>query len=92
VPLIVWQMAVRIRRLISRQRSKPIRHWLAAIFFPVLISLLAATVLAALIALTALAVGVAGGIARLWRALAIVFSNGNAIRSRFPACHPGIWA
>ena len=81
-------MAVRIRRLISRQRSKPIRHWLAAIFFPVLISLLATTVLAALIALTALAVGVAGGIARLWRALAIVFFRWQRYQEPIPCMPP----
>ena len=71
-------MAVRIRRLISRQRSKPIRHWLAAIFFPVLISLLATTVLAALIALTALAVGVAGGIALAWWGLRLTKFEKNS--------------
>lgn len=91
VPLIVWRIAVRIRRLISRQRSKPIRHWLAAIFFPVLISLLATTVLAAPIALTALAVGVAGGIALAWWGLRLTkFEKNSEGYFYTPNAHIGI--
>jgi hypothetical protein len=66
VPLIVWRMYARIRRLIGRQRSKPVRHWLAAIFFPLLILLLAATALAAPMALAALVAGVVVGVALAW--------------------------
>jgi len=91
VPLIVWRIAVRIRRIISRQRSKPIRHWLAAIFFPVLISLLATTVLAAPIALTALAVGVAGGIALAWWGLRLTkFEKNSEGYFYTPNAHIGI--
>ena len=91
VPLIVWRIAVRIRLLISRQRSKPTRHWLAAIFFPLLISLLATTVLTAPVALTALTVGVAGGIALAWWGLRLTkFEKNSEGYFYTPNAHIGI--
>ena len=91
VPLIAWRIAVRVRRLIGRQRSKPIRHWLAAILFPLLISLLAIMVLATPIALTALAVGVAGGIALAWWGLRLTkFEKKSEGYFYTPNAHIGI--
>ena len=62
VPLIVWRMASRIRRMIGRQQSKMWRHWAAAIFFPLLIVLLTFSALMEPWGLTALGAGVAVGI------------------------------
>jgi len=42
IPLIAWRLYYRVRRLIGRQRSKAWRHWFAAIFFPLLLAMLAA--------------------------------------------------
>lgn len=65
VPLIAWRMYRRFRRLVGRQRSRPWRHWAAAILLPLLAVLVALP--AALppdpLALAALAAGGATGIA-----------------------------
>ncbi len=91
VPLIVWRIAVRIRRLIGRQRSRPVRHWLAAIFFPLLILLLAVTVLTTPVALTALAVGAASGIALAWWGLRLTkFEKSSDGYFYTPNAHIGI--
>jgi len=34
IPLILWRLYSRYRRLVSRQKSRAWRHWAAAIFFP----------------------------------------------------------
>ncbi len=91
VPLVVWRMYARIRRLIGRQRSKPVRHWLAAIFFPLLIALLALTALAAPVSLAALAVGVGGGIALAWWGLRLTqFEKTSEGYFYTPNAHIGI--
>jgi hypothetical protein len=41
VPLVGWRVYRRVRNLIGRQRSRLWRHWSAAIFFPLLLGLLA---------------------------------------------------
>jgi cytochrome b561 len=61
-PLIVWRLYSRIRRLIGRQRSRPWRHWVAAILFPVLLLLIALSAWGAPLALAGLLAGVAIGI------------------------------
>ena len=43
LPLVVWRLYTRTRRLIGRQRSVAWRHWSAALGFPSLILLLAGT-------------------------------------------------
>jgi hypothetical protein len=40
VPLIAWRLYSRIRRLVGRQHSRPWRHGMAAILFPLLLVLL----------------------------------------------------
>ena len=62
VPLILWRLYRRVRRLVGRQRSRAWRHWVAAIFFPALLALLAAAAFSSPLALAALAAGVATGI------------------------------
>jgi hypothetical protein len=37
VPLIIWRLRARMKRLIGRQLSKAWRHWAAVIFFPIVI-------------------------------------------------------
>ena len=46
VPLILWRVYARVRRNIGRQRSRAWRHWTGAIFFPLLVVLIALTALA----------------------------------------------
>jgi hypothetical protein len=59
VPLIAWRLYSRVRRLIGRQRSRPWRHWMAAVMFP-----LVAVMLALAAAHNPLALGMlAGGLA-----------------------------
>ena len=40
VPLIAWRLYARIRRLVGRQHSRPWRHGMAAILFPLVFLLL----------------------------------------------------
>lgn len=63
VPLIAWRLYSRIRRLLTRQKSRRWRHWIAAVFFPFLIAMLALATMLHPFAFAALALGVAGGIA-----------------------------
>lgn len=60
--LVVWRLYSRIRRLIGRQRSKLWRHWLGAIFLPLLLAFLAVGTLATPDGLAALLAGTACGI------------------------------
>jgi hypothetical protein len=62
IPLIIWRMYKRIRRLIGRQQSRPFRHWVAVIFLPVFLVLLMFVSLGSPWALAGLAAGVAVGI------------------------------
>jgi cytochrome b561 len=61
VPFILWRLYSRYRRLVSRQKSRPWRHWMAAIFFPSILALLAATSLVHPLSEVALAGGAAIG-------------------------------
>ena len=45
VPLIIWRLYRRFRKLVGRQRSKAWRHWTGAILFPFLILVLALPIL-----------------------------------------------
>ncbi|MEQ1519198.1 MAG: hypothetical protein ABL931_22195, partial [Usitatibacteraceae bacterium] len=60
---IVWRLYSRIRRLIGRQRSRAFRHWAAAIFFPLLVVLVAVGAMRSPLAEGALLAGVACGVA-----------------------------
>ena len=62
VPLIAWRMYRRVRRLIGRQRSKAWRHWTAAIFFPLLLAMLALGALVRPASLAILVVSAAIGV------------------------------
>jgi hypothetical protein len=61
VPLIVWRMYSRVRRMIGRQRLSRVRPWIPVCLFPMLVLLLAFLSRAHPIALAALAGGVAAG-------------------------------
>ena len=60
--LIAWRIFARIRRLIGRQKSRLWRHWMAVIFLPFLVVLLALGTVGAPLGLAALAIGTACGI------------------------------
>ena len=62
VPLVLWRIYSRIKRLTTRQRSRTWRHRTSLVFFPLLLALLAVGALAAPMALAALAAGLALGI------------------------------
>ena len=66
IPVVLWRMYQRIKRLVGRQQSKLSRHWTAAVLFPLLVLMLGAAVFrnsAALISLCAGSIiGVAGGL------------------------------
>jgi hypothetical protein len=63
IPLIAWRLYRRVRSNIGRQVSRMRRHWTAAIFFPVVATMVALAALAHPQALAGLALGLAVGIA-----------------------------
>ena len=91
VPLIVWRMYSRIRRLIGCQRSRAWRHWAAAIFFPLLIILLGLGALGATLAVGALVAGLAAGIGlAVWGLQLTKFEKTDAGYFYTPNAHIGI--
>ena len=59
---IAWRVYRKVRRMVARQRLKPVRAWLTLIFFPLLLALLVLTAWAAPMNLAALlGGGVLGG-------------------------------
>ena len=63
VPLIAWRMYSRVRRMIGRQKSKPVRHWIAAILFPLILAMLALGTLARPATFAILAAAIVVGVA-----------------------------
>src|SRR5437870_10368641 len=63
VPLVLWRLYRRIRRLIGRQKSRAWRHWVSVILLPVVLALLATLALSSPPAFAALAAGVFTGAA-----------------------------
>ena len=61
VPVILWRLYARYRRLVSRQKSRAWRHRAAAIFFPAILALLAVTSLVHPLSEAALGGGIAIG-------------------------------
>jgi hypothetical protein len=62
VPLILWRMYGRIRRLVGRQRSVAWRHWTAVVLFPMLLLLLATGAVGKPMTLASLVIGVVVGV------------------------------
>jgi ABC-type arginine transport system permease subunit len=62
IPLVLWRVYARIRRMVGRQQSRPWRHWVAAIFFPLVLALLAAAALRDALAIASLVAGIVAGI------------------------------
>ena len=63
IPLLVWRIYSRLKRMMGRQRSQLWRHWAAAILLPLLIAGLAIGARSDLLALSCLG---AGAIAGAW--------------------------
>ena len=61
IPLILWRLYSRIRRLVGRQKSRLWRHWVAVTFFPLIVVLLGIVALHNAITLASLVAGVAIG-------------------------------
>jgi hypothetical protein len=62
VPFIAWRMYSRVKRLMSRQKSRLWRHWAAAIFFPLLLLMLGFVAMRNPLSLASLAGGLAAGV------------------------------
>ncbi len=63
IPLIIWRVYARIRRMVGRQRLSKVRPWITLIVFPLIIALLALATLPRPERLAILAGGLAIGIA-----------------------------
>jgi cytochrome b561 len=63
IPLILWRMYSRVRRLVGRQKSVAWRHWTAALLFPVLLLALLASAIGRPMTEAALGGGVIVGVA-----------------------------
>lgn len=61
IPLILWRMYSRVRRLVGRQRSIAWRHWTTALLFPLLLLALLASAIGRPLTEAALGGGVAVG-------------------------------
>ena len=66
IPLILWRMVMRVKRMIGRQRSTLRRHWIAAILYPVLVALLGLGAMRTPEGLAALAAGLVAGGGLAW--------------------------
>jgi cytochrome b561 len=82
VPFIAWRLYARYRKMVSRQHSRPWRHWAAAIFFSSVLLLLAVTSLVHPMAEVALAGGIAAG---------AVLSHFGLRSTRFEATPEGVY-
>jgi hypothetical protein len=63
VILIAWRLYVRIKRMVGRQKSRVWRHWIASILFPLLTVMVALPAMLRPMAIGALALGLAIGVA-----------------------------
>jgi hypothetical protein len=63
VPLVMWRVYQRVKRLMVRQRSQPWRHWISVVLFPALLVLMGTLSLAHPQALAGMAAGIAAGAA-----------------------------
>lgn len=63
IPLIVWRLYARMRRLVGKQRSSLTRHWIVALFFPIIVVMLAIANRASPLGLGGLLAGVCCGVA-----------------------------
>lgn len=76
VPLLIWRVYARLKRLMSRSRSQLWRHALIAVAFPLALLLLASTVMHDTLALSYLAAGaLAGGWIGVWGLKLTRFEN-----------------
>jgi hypothetical protein len=63
VPLVMWRVYQRVKRLMVRQRSQPWRHWISVVLFPALLVLMGTLSLGHPQALAGMAAGAAAGAA-----------------------------
>jgi cytochrome b561 len=67
VPLLVWRIYARLKRLAVRQQSTPWRHWMAIAAFVLVIAATALLVMSNVLALSSLGAGVLAGFwAGIW--------------------------
>ncbi len=91
VPLVIWRMYSRIRRLIGRQKSRIWRHSLAVIFCPLLLALLTVGALASPFAMASILGGMAIGIGLgIWGLRLTKFEKTDAGMFYTPSAHIGI--
>ncbi len=61
VPLLVWRIYSRLKRMLARQKSQLWRHWAAALLLPALLVSLAVSMAGDLLAVSCLAAGALAG-------------------------------
>lgn len=62
IPLLVWRIYSRLKRMLARQKSQLWRHWAAALLFPALLASLAVSAASDVLNVSCLAAGaIAGG-------------------------------
>jgi cytochrome b561 len=67
VPLLVWRIYARLKRLANRQLSTPWRHWLSIGLFMLVLAVMAAVVMSNVLSLSSLAAGALAGFwAGIW--------------------------
>ncbi|MGZ3181803.1 MAG: hypothetical protein ACXU8N_05115 [Telluria sp.] len=92
IPLVLWRVYARIKRLMTRQQSHAWRHWLSVVLFSLIVLSFVVPGLAYPSALAALAVGVAAGaglaIAAFQRT---VFENEDGTLYYTPSAHIGVF-
>jgi hypothetical protein len=91
IPLILWRVYSRIRRLVGRQRSTLRRHWIGVVVFSLLSLLFALGAMRNPVSLGALAAGLASGIGLAWWGLRLTrFEVTNEGYFYTPNAHIGI--
>lgn len=91
VPLLVWRIYSRLKRLGARQRSQVWRHRAAAVLFPLALAALGAASMADVLALSCLAAGaLAGGWLGVWGLKRTRFESGDKGCFFTPDRHLGI--
>ena len=91
VPLLVWRIYSRLKRLMRRQESFMWRHWLAAIAFPLVLLVTAASAIRNELAVACLAAGTLGGVwAGVWGIKLTRFETTSKGYFYTPNLHMGI--
>ncbi|MET3133538.1 hypothetical protein AAKU55_003828 [Oxalobacteraceae bacterium GrIS 1.11] len=91
IPLLVWRIYSRLKRMMRRQASQLWRHWTAAIAFPLLLATLAMLTAGAMLPLSSLGAGALTGLwLGIWGVKLTRFENTDKGYFYTPNVHLGI--